>query len=111
MTAEKQSPFLSGGPTRRDRLPVLVGPLVGVLAALVCGISVLTGVVVVHNMQQELTVARERLAVLENLQGIAGEDQAVDLSEVTAWLDKPRGSPLDAYLVHRVMPLNVFRNH
>eukprot|EP00058_Branchiostoma_floridae_P004810 XP_002590298.1 hypothetical protein BRAFLDRAFT_76551 [Branchiostoma floridae] len=106
MTAEKQSPFLSGGPTRRDRLPVLVGPLVGVLAALVCGITVLTGVVVVHNMQQELTgvrrelsvlqtdntglrglqqeltTARERLAVLENLlAGFAGEDQAVDLSE------------------------------
>ncbi|XP_035686192.1 short-chain collagen C4-like isoform X2 [Branchiostoma floridae] len=82
MTAERQSPFLSGGPTRRDRLPVLVGPLVGVLAALVCGISVLTGVVVVHNMQQELTAARERLAVLENLfAGFTGEDQAVDLSE------------------------------
>eukprot|EP00058_Branchiostoma_floridae_P004809 XP_002590297.1 hypothetical protein BRAFLDRAFT_76550 [Branchiostoma floridae] len=103
MATEKQSPFLSGGPTRRDRLPVLVGPLVGVLAALVCGITVLTGVVVVHNMQQELTgvrrelsvlqtentglrglqqeltATRERLAVLENL--FAGEDQAVDLSE------------------------------
>ncbi|CAH1228032.1 COL6A6 [Branchiostoma lanceolatum] len=74
MTAEKQSPFLSGGPTRRDRLPVLVGPLVGVLAALVCGISVLTGVVVLHNMQQELTAARERLAVLENFHGFTGEE-------------------------------------
>ncbi|XP_078699700.1 uncharacterized protein LOC144926627 isoform X2 [Branchiostoma floridae x Branchiostoma belcheri] len=65
MTAEKQSPFLSGGPTRRDRLPVLVGPLVGVLAALVCGISVLTGVVVVHNMQQELTGVKRELSVLQ----------------------------------------------
>ncbi|XP_019617288.1 PREDICTED: short-chain collagen C4-like isoform X7 [Branchiostoma belcheri] len=64
MTAEK-SPFLSGGPTRRDRLPVLVGPLVGVLAALVCGISVLTGVVVVHNMQQELTGVKRELSVLQ----------------------------------------------
>ncbi|XP_019644204.1 PREDICTED: short-chain collagen C4-like [Branchiostoma belcheri] len=81
MTAEKQSPFLSGGPTRRDRLPVLVGPLVGVLAALVCGISVLTGVVVVHNMQQELTAAKERLAVLENLHGFAGGEVADDLSQ------------------------------
>eukprot|EP00058_Branchiostoma_floridae_P004808 XP_002590296.1 hypothetical protein BRAFLDRAFT_76549 [Branchiostoma floridae] len=65
MTAERQSPFLSGGPIRRDRLPVLVGPLVGVLAALVCGISVLTGVVVVHNMQQELTGVRRELSVLQ----------------------------------------------
>ncbi|XP_019617286.1 PREDICTED: short-chain collagen C4-like isoform X5 [Branchiostoma belcheri] len=88
MTPEKQSPFLSGGPTRRDRLPVLVGPLVGVLAALVCGISVLTGVVVVHNMQQELTgvkreltAARERLAVLESLHGFTGGEVADDLSQ------------------------------
>ncbi|XP_066279564.1 short-chain collagen C4-like [Branchiostoma lanceolatum] len=82
MTTEKQSPFLSGGPTRRDRLPVLVG----VLAALVCGISVLTGVVVVHNMQQELTGVRgentglrERLVAVENiLDGIlAGQDRTV----------------------------------
>ncbi|XP_019628200.1 PREDICTED: uncharacterized protein LOC109472786 [Branchiostoma belcheri] len=92
MTAEKQSPFLSGGPTRRDRLPVLVGPLVGVLAALVCGISVLTGVVVVHNMQQELTGVRqentglrERLVAVENLLdgAFAGHDrQAVGSSKV-----------------------------
>ncbi|XP_066279753.1 short-chain collagen C4-like [Branchiostoma lanceolatum] len=77
MTLEKQSPFLSGGPTRRDRLPVLVGPLVGVLAALVCGISVLTGVVVLHNMQQENTGLRERLVAVENMQqeltGVRGE--------------------------------------
>ncbi|XP_078619295.1 uncharacterized protein LOC144886530 [Branchiostoma floridae x Branchiostoma japonicum] len=98
MPAEKQSPFLSGGPTRRDRLPVLVGPLVGVLAALVCGISVLTGVVVVHNMQQELagvrrelsvlqtenTGLRERLVAVENLLDgkLAGQDRwTVDESE------------------------------
>ncbi|XP_019642862.1 PREDICTED: short-chain collagen C4-like isoform X6 [Branchiostoma belcheri] len=88
MTPEKQSPFLSGRPTRRDRLPVLVGPLVGVLAALVCGISVLTGVVVVHNMQQELTgvkreltAARERLAVLESFHGFTGGEVADDLSQ------------------------------
>ncbi|XP_019617282.1 PREDICTED: uncharacterized protein LOC109464683 isoform X1 [Branchiostoma belcheri] len=74
MTAEKQSPFLSGGPTRRDRLPVLVGPLVGVLAALVCGISVLTGVVVVHNMQQELTgVKQELTGVKQELTGVKRE--------------------------------------
>ncbi|XP_035686191.1 short-chain collagen C4-like isoform X1 [Branchiostoma floridae] len=97
MTAERQSPFLSGGPTRRDRLPVLVGPLVGVLAALVCGISVLTGVVVVHNMQQELagvrrelsvlqtenTGLRERLVAVENLLDgkLAGQDRTVDESK------------------------------
>ncbi|XP_019642861.1 PREDICTED: short-chain collagen C4-like isoform X5 [Branchiostoma belcheri] len=74
MTPEKQSPFLSGGPTRLDRLPVLVGPLVGVLAALVCGISVLTGVEVVHNMQQELTgVKQELTGVKQELTGVKRE--------------------------------------
>ncbi|CAH1228029.1 COL6A5 [Branchiostoma lanceolatum] len=74
MTAEKQSPFLSVGSTRRDRLPVLVGPLVGVLGALVCGISVLTGVVVLHNMQQELTGVRGELTgVRQELTGVRRE--------------------------------------
>ncbi|KAI8520392.1 hypothetical protein Bbelb_001460 [Branchiostoma belcheri] len=87
MTPEKQSPFLSGGPTRLDRLPVLVGPLVGVLAALVCGISVLTGVErELSVLQTENTGLRERLVAVENLLDagtLAGHDRprTVDESE------------------------------
>ncbi|KAI8489189.1 hypothetical protein Bbelb_331740 [Branchiostoma belcheri] len=66
-----------------------------VLADLVCGISVLTGVVVVHNMQQELTGVRqentglrERLVTVEHLLDagtLAGHDRrTVDESEFFA---------------------------
>ncbi|XP_066298207.1 uncharacterized protein [Branchiostoma lanceolatum] len=66
MPEEERSPFLmEHSPLRRSRLPVWVCRLVAVLVALLCGASVLTGVVFVSSAQRELARVRQEMSALQ----------------------------------------------
>ncbi|CAH1244054.1 Hypp7205 [Branchiostoma lanceolatum] len=79
---EERSPFLmEHSPLRRSRRPVWVCLLVAVLVALLCGASVLTGVVFVSSAQRELARVRQELSALQT-QNTALSERLTEMENV-----------------------------